>query len=200
VSFPPLFIVGGNGSGKTTLLKVIAGLYEPRTGAINVDDVQATRSLQPRYRSLFAGVFGDFHLFDRLYGVRKIDEATADDLLARMGISHKVKIVDGRFSTLDLSTGQRKRLALIASLLEDRLVYIFDEWTADQDPHFREEFYRKILPGLKSHGKTIIAITHDDRYWDQCDRIVKLDYGQIVSMGSNPPPVGSQPATNRVLT
>jgi putative ATP-binding cassette transporter len=185
-----LFIVGGNGSGKTTMLKLIAGLYEPKTGTITVDDVPVTRPLQPRFRSLFAGVFGDFHLFDRLYGVGTVDEATANDLLARMGISHKVKVVDGRFSTLELSTGQRKRLALIASLLEDRLVYIFDEWTADQDPHFREEFYRRILPGLKTQGKTIIAITHDDRYWDQCDRIVKLDYGQIVSMGSNPQPAG----------
>jgi len=178
-----LFLVGGNGSGKTTLLKLIAGLYEPKPGIISVDDIPVTRSLRPSFRSLFAGVFSDFHLFNRLYGVGTVDLATASDLLTRMGISHKVKIVDGCFSTLDLSTGQRKRLALIASLLEDRHIYIFDEWTADQDPHFREEFYGRILPELQRQGKTIIAITHDDRYWNRCDRIVKLDYGQIVSVG-----------------
>ena len=177
-----LFLVGGNGSGKTTLLKLIAGLYEPSSGIIKVDDIPVTQSLRPSYRSLFAGVFSDFHLFNRLYGVGTVDLATASDLLARMRISQKVQIVDGRFSTLDLSTGQRKRLALIASLLEDRLVYIFDEWTADQDPHFREEFYGKSFPDLKRQGKTIIAITHDDRYWKWSDRVVKLDYGQIVSV------------------
>jgi len=162
-----LFIVGGNGSGKTTLLKLIAGLYEPRSGIICVEDVLATQSLRPLYRSLFAGVFSDFLLFNRLYGVGTVNLATASDLLTRMGISHKVKIVEGCFSTLDLSIGQRKRLALIASLLEDRLVYIFDEWTADQNPHFREEFY-----GNRS------------------DRIVKLDYGQIVSVERNQSPPG----------
>ncbi len=178
-----LFLVGGNGSGKTTLLKLIAGLYEPQAGTITVDDVAVGRGGRSVYRALFAGVFSDFHLFDRLYGIGDVPEETAMDLLERMQIAHKVKIVNGRFSTLGLSTGQRKRLALIASLLEDRPIYLFDEWTADQDPHFREEFYGTILRGLKGQGKTILAITHDDRYWNRADRVVKLDYGRIVSVG-----------------
>lgn len=185
-----LFLVGGNGSGKTTLLKLIAGLYEPRGGTITVDDVPITWGMVPSYRALFAGVFSDFHLFERLYGIGDVPEETAIDLLERMQIAHKVRIIEGRFSTLELSTGQRKRLALIASLLEDRSVYIFDEWTADQDPHFREEFYGTILPGLKAHGKTIIAITHDDRYWNRSDRVVKLDYGRIVSVERPESPTG----------
>lgn len=176
-----LFIVGGNGSGKTTLLKLIAGLYEPQTGSVMIDAITVTRRRRPSYRSLFAGVFSDFHMFDRLYGTGEIDETVAQRLLDQMEISEKVEIVDGHFSTLQLSTGQRKRLALIASLLENRRIYIFDEWTADQDPHFREQFYYSILPDLKRQGKTIIAITHDDRYWGAADRVIKLDYGRIVS-------------------
>lgn len=176
-----LFIVGGNGSGKTTLLKLISGLYAPQSGSITIDRRTVTRRLLPSYRSLFAGVFSDFHMFDRLYGTGVIDKATAKRLLNLMEIADKVEIVDRRFSTLQLSTGQRKRLALIASLLEDRQIYIFDEWTADQDPHFREQFYFSILPELKQQGKTIIAITHDDRYWSAADRVIKLDYGRIIS-------------------
>jgi len=175
-----IFLVGGNGSGKTTLMKLVAGLYEPKTGEILVDEVVVSRHLRPSYRELFGGVFSDFHLFDTLYGIDRIDADLADDLLERMEIAHKVKVANGRFTTLNLSTGQRKRLALIASILEDRPIYLFDEWTADQDPHFRQQFYGVILPEMQRDGKTVIAITHDDRYWSSADSVIKLDYGRIV--------------------
>ncbi len=174
------FLVGGNGSGKTTLMKLVAGLYEPKSGEILVDEVVVTRRLRPAYRELFAGVFSDFHLFDTLYGIEQVDAEAVADLLERMQIAHKVTVRNGRFSTLNLSTGQRKRLALVASLLEDRPVYLFDEWTADQDPRFRKEFYETILRGMKRDGKTVIAITHDDRYWPVADHKFELDYGRIV--------------------
>ena len=175
-----LFIVGGNGSGKSTFLKLIASLYWPLSGSLKLDDTVITKANRLPYHELFAGVFSDFYLFNSLYGVQHIEERRATELLEKMEIANKVQIVDGRFTTLDLSTGQRKRLALIASLLEDRRIYIFDEWTADQDPHFREHFYRAILPELRSEGKTVIAITHDDRYWDAADRVIKLDLGRII--------------------
>jgi putative ATP-binding cassette transporter len=92
-----------------------------------------------------------------------------------------VKVVDGAFSNRALSTGQRKRLALVVAYLEDRPFYLFDEWAADQDPSFKAVFYEQLLPELRARGKAVIVITHDDRYFDLADRLLKLDNGQIVS-------------------
>jgi putative ATP-binding cassette transporter len=175
-----VFLVGGNGSGKSTVMKLIAGLYRAEHGRIEVDGVPVPEREAAGLRELFSAIFMDFHLFDRLYGLEDIDPAKVQLLMAEMGLSGKVGFEDGRFTDLQLSTGQRKRLALIASLLEDRAIYLFDEWSAEQDVHFREEFYTRIIPGLKARGKTVIAVTHDDRYWHLADRVIKLDLGSVV--------------------
>jgi len=125
-------------------------------------------------------VFYDFFLFEKLLGVSNDDFSTrSSEYLEQLQLSHKVQIENGKFSTLNLSQGQRKRLALLTSYLEDRPIYIFDEWAADQDPMFKEIFYYRILPDLKALGKTVIVITHDDRYFDLADRMIKLDRGQL---------------------
>lgn len=174
-----VFLVGGNGSGKSTALRLLTGLYPPEAGEVAVDG----RALGPGevagYRELFSAVFADFHLFDRLYGLGAVDEAAVASLIETMGLASKVAFRDGRFSDLALSTGQRKRLALIASILEDRPVHVFDEWPAEQDQEFREHFYLRILPMLKARGKTVIAATHDDRYWHVADRVLRLDLGTV---------------------
>lgn len=171
-------IAGGNGAGKSTLLRVLTGLYPTETGDILLDGRRPTRD---RLRALFATVFTDFHLFDRLYGVGQVDPERVGRLLERLLLSGKVTLREGAFSTTTaLSTGQRKRLALIAAVLEDRPVLIFDEWTADQDPEFREIFYSELLPELKEAGRTVIAVTHDDRYFDRADRLIRMRRGQIV--------------------
>jgi len=125
-------------------------------------------------------VFSDFHLFESLLGLDgpKLDER-AREYLAQLKLTHKVEVKDGALSTLDLSQGQRKRLALLTAYLEDRPVYLFDEWAADQDPLFKEVFYYQLLPELKARGKTIVVISHDDHYYHVADRIVKLEYGQV---------------------
>ena len=97
-----------------------------------------------------------------------------------MEISNKTEYTDNQFTNLQLSTGQRKRLALLVTLLEDKDIYIFDEWAADQDPHFRDFFYEKLLLDLKNQGKTVIAVTHDDRNFHCADRVLKMDYGKFV--------------------
>jgi putative ATP-binding cassette transporter len=126
-------------------------------------------------------VFTDFHLFEDYLGFRRpgIDDQVRR-YLDQMQIAHKVSVQDGRLSTIALSQGQRKRLTLVTALLEDRPVYVFDEWAADQEPQFRELFYRNILADLKRAGKTVVVITHDDRYFDVADQLVKLDFGHLV--------------------
>ncbi len=175
-----LFIVGGNGSGKSTVLKLLTGLYYPDSGSISVDGniIKRTANAQS-YRDLFSAIFSDFHLFKKLYAVQDLDEEAIQNLLELMQLEKKTFFKKDRFTNLDLSTGQRKRLALLIAMLEDKPIYIFDEWAADQDPEFRHFFYDKILPDLQSAGKTIIAVTHDDAYFDVADRIMKLDMGKM---------------------
>ena len=93
----------------------------------------------------------------------------------------------GEFNTVDLSTGQRKRLALIVSLLEKRPILLLDEWAADQDPEFRRKFYFDLLPALHRAGVTVVVVTHDDRYLDEMDlpaRRLRMDEGRFVERPS----------------
>ena len=175
-----VFIIGGNGSGKSTFIKVLTGLYFPESGSIQIDDRNISISHYSAYRDLFGGVLSDFHLFDRLYGLEEVDEARLNEWLRIMQLDHKTSFVDGRFTSLDLSSGQRARLALITTLMEDKPVYVLDEWAAAQDPEFRQYFYEVILADLKKAGKTVIVVSHDDRYFHIPDRILKMEYGQIV--------------------
>lgn len=174
-----IFVVGGNGSGKTTALKLLTGLYSPRTGAIQVDGRLVDRRNVQSFRELFSTVFSEFHLFDRLYGLEEVDERQVADVLKRVELEGKTSYEKGRFSETNLSTGQRKRLALAVSLLEDKEILVFDELAADQDPHFRKHFYEVLLGELKMQGKTVIAVTHDERFWHLADRVIRMEYGVI---------------------
>lgn len=175
-----LFVVGGNGSGKSTLLHLLTALYPPTRGELLLDGVPVGPGDLDAYRSLFSAIFSDYHLFDRLYGLRDADPREVERLLRQMQLEGKTRLVDGCFATLDLSSGQRKRLALVVSLLEDRPVLVFDEWAADQDPGFRRIFYEELLPELSRRGKTVVAATHDDRYFDRADRVIRMADGKIL--------------------
>ncbi len=175
-----VFFTGGNGSGKSTVMKLICGLYAPDAGDLLVDGVAVTSATRQHYRELFAAIFPDFHLFGRLHGLENADPIRVQQLIERMELADKVAFSAGRFSNQALSTGQRKRLAMIVALLEDREIYLFDEWAADQDAHFRDVFYTELLPDLRRRGKTVLAVTHDDRYWHCCDRRLQFDLGRIV--------------------
>lgn len=177
-----VFVTGGNGSGKTTFVKLLTGLYAPEAGQILMDAQPVTAENREHYRQHFSAVFFDFYLFEQLLG---LDDAALDSSaqshLEQLKLAHKVKVKDGRLSTIDLSQGQRKRLALLSAYLEDRPIYVFDEWAADQDPYFKSIFYLQLIPELKARKKTVFVITHDDKYYDIADRLVKMEDGQIMS-------------------
>jgi putative pyoverdin transport system ATP-binding/permease protein len=175
-----LFIIGGNGSGKSTLAKLITGLYAPESGTIELNGKPVTPDNVEWYRQHFSAVFSDFYLFDSYLGFdRDTLDSEVSDYLKELQLSHKVSVKDGVLSTTNLSQGQRKRLALLETYLENRPVYIFDEWASDQEPKFRELFYKQMLPALKQQQKIVIVITHDDRYFHLADHVIKLDYGKI---------------------
>lgn len=177
------FVIGGNGSGKTTLGKLITGLYRPESGEVRLDGKSLDGADPQELRSFFAAVFNDFCVFDQPMGIDSTNSNQLDHYLQTLNLDHKVRVVGGRFSTTDLSQGQRKRLALLAALLEDRPIYLFDEWAADQDPEFKEAFYRQIVPDLIRRGKSVVVITHDDRYFDIADQMVRLEEGMAVAVG-----------------
>lgn len=176
-----VFVIGGNGSGKTTLALVLLGLYAPDSGQVLIDGQPVDDAGREAYREHFSAVFADFFLFDRLLGLdaKGVDQR-ARRLLHRLRLAEVVSIEHGEFSTTRLSQGQRKRLALLTAFLEDRPVYVFDEWAADQEPRFKEFFYQVLLPRLRSRGKTVLVITHDDQYLAVADRCLKLEHGRIV--------------------
>jgi putative ATP-binding cassette transporter len=175
-----LFIVGGNGSEKTTLAMLLLGLYEPERGHIELNGIIVDQINLPLYRQYFSAIFADFHVFDEIYFEEDREIfIQAMHYLEKLELDHKVRIEANRFSSTSLSLGQRKRMALVSSCLEDRPIYLFDEWAADQDPAFKRVFYMELLPELKQRGKTVIVVSHDDSYFHCADRIVKLIDGAL---------------------
>jgi putative pyoverdin transport system ATP-binding/permease protein len=178
-----VFIIGGNGSGKSTLAKLLTGLYMPEFGEIRLDGRLIDDTNREWYRQHFSVVFSDFYLFERFLGLQQVDERV-QEYLCKLQLEHKVKVEDGKLSTTNLSQGQRKRLALLTAYLEDRPIYLFDEWASDQDPIFKKTFYEELLPTLKAKGKTVLVISHDEKYFGVADQILRLDYGQVVENNS----------------
>ncbi len=176
-----LYIIGGNGSGKSTLIKSMTGLYPTACHGVWLNGEQIRAETVSRLRSVFSLIMSDFHLFERLYGYENADPVLINQWLDRLGLAQKVRFENGRFSTRKLSTGQRKRLALITMLVEDRPVFIFDEWAAEQDPRFRDVFYNELLPDLRNRGKAVISVTHDQSYLGNADKVVRLEYGRIAA-------------------
>lgn len=194
-----LFIVGGNGAGKSTLSKLLTLHYAPISGTISFGEQFVGPETIIGLRRRIGAIYSDFHLFDRILGELSADKiAMAEHYLDELGLRGKVSIDGGKFSTLLLSDGQRKRLALLTMLLDDRDLYLFDEWAADQDPKFKEYFYRKLLPSLRARGKAVVVISHDDRYFDAADRIYMIENGRIKSAAEsapNMPPSAPVPAS-----
>jgi putative ATP-binding cassette transporter len=170
---------GGNGSGKSTFIRILAGLTSPADGTITVDGKSKEEIGEAEYRALFSLVMTDFHLFDKLYGMEDLDPAYFRKWVNILGLEEKFRDIS-KLPTINLSSGQRKRAALLAAICEKREVLLLDEVAADFDPYFREKYYREILPKLKEEGRTLFIISHDDRFYDIADRIITMSEGTSV--------------------
>lgn len=179
-----VFLIGGNGSGKSTLAMLLTGLYQPASGQILLDGQPLAADKPEDYRKLFSAVFTDVWLFDRLLGPggKAVDSALVDQWMAYLKMTHKLQLDNGRIVDLKLSKGQKKRVALLLALAEERDIILLDEWAADQDPHFRREFYQQLLPLLQQMGKTVFAISHDDHYFQHADRLLEMRSGQLTEL------------------
>lgn len=176
-----LFITGGNGSGKSTFINLLTGLYKPMDGAIYYNGRKVTDEWHSAFISEISAVFCNYHLFAENYDKFDLSDSNVNlsDYLELMRLT-RIKRVGNRIDNTALSKGQQKRVALIYSLLEERQILVLDEWAAEQDPEFRNYFYNHLLKNLKDRGKTVIAVTHDNQYFDKADKIITFDYGNIV--------------------
>ncbi|MEG6050455.1 multidrug ABC transporter permease/ATP-binding protein [Enterobacter hormaechei] len=194
-----LFLIGGNGSGKSTLAMLLTGLYQPQAGEILLDGKALSAEKPEDYRKLFSAVFTDVWLFDRLLGPegQQADPALVEKWLAHLQMSHKLELQDGKILNLKLSKGQKKRVALLLALAEERDIILLDEWAADQDPHFRREFYQVLLPLMQAMGKTIFAISHDDHYFIHADRLLEMRDGKLSELTGDERDAASRDAVAR---
>ena len=176
------FITGGNGSGKSTMLRLLTGLMPLGEGRLLADGEPVPAERMQSYRDQISAVFSDNHLSRRLYGIDAAGAERAVPLLERFEMQRKAAIRDGAFTTIDLSLGQRKRLALVTALVEDKRVIVLDEWAAGQDPYFRRVFYEEILPELKQQGKIVICVTHDDRWFGVAGQVLHMNEGRFAEV------------------
>ncbi|AYL08048.1 multidrug ABC transporter permease/ATP-binding protein [Enterobacter kobei] len=194
-----LFLIGGNGSGKSTLAMLLTGLYQPQSGEILLDGKALSAGKPEDYRKLFSAVFTDVWLFDRLLGPegQQANPVLVEKWLAQLQMSHKLELQDGKILNLKLSKGQKKRVALLLALAEERDIILLDEWAADQDPHFRREFYQVLLPLMQEMGKTIFAISHDDHYFIHADRLLEMRDGKLSELTGDEREAASRDAVAR---
>ena len=194
-----LFLIGGNGSGKSTLAMLLTGLYQPQSGEILLDGKAVSVEKPEDYRKLFSAVFTDVWLFDQLLGSegKQADPELVAKWLEQLKMSHKLELQDGKILNLKLSKGQKKRVALLLALAEERDIILLDEWAADQDPHFRREFYQVLLPLMQEMGKTIFAISHDDHYFSHADRLLEMRDGKLSELTGDEREAASRDAVAR---
>ncbi|WP_426596056.1 multidrug ABC transporter permease/ATP-binding protein [Pectobacterium brasiliense] len=195
-----VFLIGGNGSGKSTLAMLLTGLYTPISGSLLLDNRPVTAETREDYQKLFSAIFTDFHLFGQMMGPHgtEPDTALVDSWLDRLNMRHKLTLEKHQVMNLQLSQGQRKRVALLLAVAEQRDILLLDEWAADQDPQFRRVFYLELLPQLRALGKTIVAISHDDHYFEHADRLLEMHQGTLSELTGDAREQASQDAVAQI--
>ena len=200
-----LAIVGENGSGKTTFIKLLCRLYDPTEGKILLNGIDITRYRYEEYMALFSVVFQDFTLFDFPLGEivssdMEYDEIKVRDCLIRAGMGEKLASLDGdseekgkalerplgrgyAINGIDLSGGERQKVAIARALYKDAPFVILDEPTAALDPLAEAAVYEDF--NKIAQNKTTVFISHRLSSCRFCDTIAVFDRGELIQRGSH---------------
>jgi len=194
-----LAIVGLNGSGKTTLIKLLCGLYVPDEGQILLNGIDINSFTKKEYYKIFSVLFQDFKLF-AFSILENITLENSDsnlekvrNILSLAGLKDKIDGLEKGVSTnlykifddngIDLSGGEKQKLALARALYKNGDIIILDEPTASLDPISEAEFYENY--NYLSKDKTSIYISHRLSSTQFCDKIVLLENGEILEYGTH---------------
>jgi putative ABC transport system ATP-binding protein len=184
-------IVGPSGSGKTTLLAIIGGLLSPTSGVVEVDgrDITGLSSSQKaEYRRASVGyVFQANNLLPYLTArenlllmksiggnVQGDGRQRADQLLHELGMTHRA----GALAT-SLSGGERQRVAIARALMNDPLLVLVDEPTANLDSTRGRQVVESLIQEVKSRGKLGIMVTHDLDMAALADQVLEMHDGRL---------------------
>ena len=177
-------LLGASGCGKTTLLNMIAGILSPHSGTIEIDGrvmSSAPQHEKDRFRIERIGyIFQDFKLIDqmsvedniRVLELEQVGMANMDDILGRLGISQFKRRKVNR-----LSGGEKQRVAIARALIKKPDIILADEPTGNLNFSTGLDVVRALIEVAK--GKTLIAVTHDDRLAELFDTV--LDMTELVS-------------------
>ena len=193
-------LVGSNGAGKTTLVKLLCGLYKPTSGTILLAGEDAGTYNRDDYFSLFSTVFQDIHLLtaDIAGNISQLppeemDNGRVEQCLKMAGFYDKVQGLAKKEKTMlvrmvnddavELSGGEKQKLAMARALYKDAPVIILDEPTAALDPIAENEVYQKYAELIR--GKTSLYISHRLASTRFCDRILFIDNHTIVESGTH---------------
>jgi ABC-2 type transport system ATP-binding protein len=183
--------LGPNGSGKSTTIRVLAGLLAPTSGRVTgFDGLDVTKDTerwkqQTGYMSQKFSLYLDLtveenlRFFGMVYGLApKVLRERIKDLAARLKFEPLLHAL-----TKTLSTGQRQRVALAASLLHEPKLLFLDEPTGGVDPRGRRMFWDLIYELAAARGLTVLVTTHYMDEAEQCDRLAFILYGRIIAEG-----------------
>ena len=193
-------IVGRNGAGKTTLVKLLCGLYRTSGGSVTIDGREINEYNRDEYYTLISAVFQDIYLFPvsisqniALCREGAIDEEKITSSVRSAGLEDKINsLPDGQNTFLlkgvlenavELSGGEKQKLALARALYKDGLLLVLDEPTAALDPIAENEMYLQY--SRFAEDKTSVFISHRLASTRFCDRIFYLEDGQIAESGSH---------------
>jgi ABC-type multidrug transport system fused ATPase/permease subunit len=189
-----LAIVGQNGAGKTTLAKLLCRLYDPRSGAIEIDGIDLRELDLASWRSRVAAVFQDFIRLELPLRDNVAPAGAPDDVvLAALESAGATKLASlstvlarGYDGGTDLSGGQWQRIALARALAAVKLgagVVLLDEPTAQLDVRGESEIFDRLLAATR-HATTIL-ISHRFSTVRHADRICVLEHGRVIELGTH---------------
>jgi putative ABC transport system ATP-binding protein len=196
-----ILIMGPSGSGKTTLLSMLGGLLKPSSGRIQIGDDDLSRLSEKRLPDVrlrrIGFIFQDFNLLSALSVLDNValvgqlaglshraSRRRARELLEQLGLGHRLNFLPEK-----ISGGEKQRVAIARSLVNEPEIILADEPTANLDSHHGHETMRLLRRIAKEENRSVIIVSHDQRIKDIADRVLWLEDGEfkdVVEMALDP--------------